>query len=190
MPKKLLKRFLPDQASIQRFPAAQRFAPFLIRPELWAINRKSVAAGLAVGLFAGMIPGPTQILCAMAIAIFLRVNLPVAVLGTLLTNPFTLVPIWIGAYHLGSMILGTNGSGAGAQFVAMPASDWSHPLDMVSNWVTWLGQLGEPLLLGMGLLTIIIPTLGYCGVHVIWRAHVAYTVRARRHQQKQTPPSE
>ncbi len=63
--------------------------------------------GLAfgIGIFLGILPG-TGAVAAAAVAALLRLNVPVAVAGALLTNPLTVPFIYIGSYLLGSWLLG------------------------------------------------------------------------------------
>jgi hypothetical protein len=99
-------------------------------PNLWHLHRRSVAGGVAVGLFCGLIPGPFQMITAMLFAVSLRVNLPLAVVVTTYSNPFTIVPLYFLAYELGRWVLGvSNGS-----IVAAP------PFPMM-HWDSWVSSL-------------------------------------------------
>ncbi len=57
------------------------FGEQLHHHNLWHLHRRSVAGGVAVGLFTGLIPGsnPVQFFFAALFAIVFKVNLPVAV---------------------------------------------------------------------------------------------------------------
>jgi hypothetical protein len=82
---------------------------WLDHPALWAVNRNSVAGGFAIGLFAGLIPGPLQMLGATLLAIPLKKNIPVALVTTFYTNPFTIAPLYLLAYGYGRLLLGAGG---------------------------------------------------------------------------------
>lgn len=75
--------------------------------ELWALTGHSLAGGLAVGLFIGLTPtmGVQTILATLA-AFFLRVNIPAALLATLVTNPFSAPVIYAMEYRFGVWLLG------------------------------------------------------------------------------------
>ncbi len=62
----------------------------LFARELWKPSRETIARGLALGLFIGFTPtmGIQIILTGLA-AYFLKVNIPIALAGSLVTNPFT-----------------------------------------------------------------------------------------------------
>ena len=66
-----------------------------------------MAGGVAVGLFAGLVPGsnPVQFIVAALLAIALHVNLPIALVVTLYSNPLTVVPLYYIAYKLGLLVL-------------------------------------------------------------------------------------
>ncbi len=70
--------------------------------ELWRPSRETVSLGFALGLFIGLSPTfGVQIFLACVLAYLLRVNLPFALLGTLITNPFTAAPIYAFELKLG-----------------------------------------------------------------------------------------
>jgi hypothetical protein len=93
MPKKYVRKFLPSHESVRGNRYVGILGSALQHPNLWHLNRRSVAGGVAIGMLCGMIPGPIQMLCAAALAIVLRVNLPVAMTATWYSNPFTIVPL-------------------------------------------------------------------------------------------------
>jgi hypothetical protein len=142
------------------------------------LNRRSVAGGVAVGLFAGLVPGPFQILSGALLAVLLRVNLPVAAATTFYTNPFTIVPLYIVAYRLGSFVLGINGSGTPAtteiDVLALPISQWIPAL------LSWMGAMGKPFIFGLFLLATILAVVGYVSVIAAWRVHVWWSWRKRQ----------
>ena len=98
MPRKLFRKYLPSAESVRGNRWVAMFGTLLHHPNLWHLNRDSVAGAVAIGLFSGLVPGPLQMLTALILAIPLRRNLPVALLMTLYTNPFTIVPLYLLAY--------------------------------------------------------------------------------------------
>ena len=79
----------------------------LFAPELWTPMRDTVARGLALGIFIGMTPtmGAQIVLTGIA-ACLLRVNIPIALAGSLITNPFTAPIIYPLQYKLGVWLVG------------------------------------------------------------------------------------
>lgn len=178
MPRKLLRRYLPDRETLDRYEITRRFTPFLKRPELWTIKRNLIAGGLAVGLFCGMIPGPVQMLAALSLAIVLRVNLPVAVVGTFFTNPLTILPLYFLAYTIGLWCIGVPGASA---LPAFPVSDWNQPGLALGTWSEWMLGFGQPLVLGVFILACMLGFFGYAVVQISWRLNVLHALRRRRY---------
>ena len=58
MPKKFFRRFLPDSDTVRASKYLAWCGSWLHHPNLWHLNRHSVAGGVAIGLFAGLVPGP------------------------------------------------------------------------------------------------------------------------------------
>lgn len=177
MPRKFFRKYLPSPESILEHRWAARFAKYLRHPNLWHLNRRSVAGGVAVGLFAGLVPGPLQMLSAAILAIPLHVNLPVALLTTLYTNPFTIVPLYLLAYQYGTLLIGKNGPPATVQEFEM---DWMHIGDSLYAMLQWTLALGLPLGVGLAALALTLAAVGYFAVQVAWRVQVTLAWRARR----------
>ncbi len=69
-------------------------------------NPESLARGVGLGLFIGFLPTiGFQIILAVFTAGFLNANRLVAVLGTLVTNPFTALPVSAFSLWLGDWVL-------------------------------------------------------------------------------------
>ena len=107
MPRKFFRKYLPSHATISENRYVARFGSLLTHHNLWHLHRRSVAGGFAVGMFAGMIPGsnPVQFTAAALLAIGFRVNLPISLIVTLYSNPFTIVPLYYVAFKLGQLVL-------------------------------------------------------------------------------------
>jgi hypothetical protein len=184
MPRKYFRKYLPSHESVKRNRFIALLGAALHHPNLWHLNRRSAAGGVAVGLFCGLVPGPLQMLSAALLAVILQVNLPVAVVATWYTNPFTIVPLYYLAYKLGMYATGHT---TGHQ--PMPEIEFS--FSSFGEWlgllVDWIGAMGKPLLLGLLLLASILAVSGYLAVLGAWRLHVLWSWRrrARRTQRAQ-----
>ena len=183
MPRKFFRRFLPDRDAIRANKYLAWLGTWLHHPNLWHLNRGSVAGGVAIGLAAGLVPGPLQMLTAALLAIPLKKNLPVALLTTLYTNPFTIVPLYLLAIAYGRLLLG-----AGAQPVTVEpyAWDWTHWIDSLEGLAHWTLSLGKPLAVGLPALALTLAAAGYCAVQLAWRVFVvlAWRARARRRRHR------
>src|SRR5687767_15579835 len=107
MLRRLCRKYLPSHETVRSNRYIARFGPWLRHHNLWHLHRRSVAGGVAAGMFAGLIPGsnPVQFLAASLLAIGFHVNLPIAVLVTLYSNPFTIVPLYYAAFKIGQVAL-------------------------------------------------------------------------------------
>ena len=183
MPRKFFRKYLPDGDTVRANRYLAWLGTWLDHPNLWHLNRHSVAGGVAIGLAAGLVPGPLQMLTAALLAVPLKKNLPVALLTTLYTNPFTIVPLYVLAIAYGRFLLG-----AGNHPVAVEPYDWdwAHWIDSLAGLAHWTLSLGKPLAAGLVALALTLAVAGYFAVQIAWRIYVilAWRHRARRRMQQ------
>ena len=177
MPRKYFRKYLPDHAAIHSNKYLRVFRPLLKQPNLWHLNRHSVAGGVAAGLFGGLIPGPLQMLTAAILAIIFRVNLPVAVVTTLYTNPFTWGPLILTAYAIGSWVAPGSGVPMASLNFNWNSQNW---IDFLPAFWIWLLSLGETFLIGNLILASSLAVLGYLAVQLAWRLHIRAYLQRRR----------
>jgi uncharacterized protein (DUF2062 family) len=174
--RKFFRKFLPSHDTVKAQRWLQPFGDWLHHPNLWHLHRRSVAGGVAVGMFCGLIPGPLQMISAALLAVLLRVNLPVAAFTTLYTNPFTILPLYVVAFELGAWLTGVH-SGTVAPHLAFPEMHWqSWPSEL---WA-WVQMLGKPLLIGLPALAVILAITGYVVVRIAWRVGVVLRWQSRK----------
>jgi len=156
MPKQLIKRWMPDQQTLKQHKHLRLFGNLLLDANLWHLNRRSAAGAFAVGLFMAWVPVPFQMLLAAGGAILCRVNLPLSVALVWLSNPFTMPPLFYGAYLVGCQLLG-------------------HPMQQIEIEFTWqwlasvFQTVAPPLLLGSLVLALLSSLLGYALIRTFWR---------------------
>lgn len=180
-------RHIPTQASIREYRFLQPLRRYLDHHFLWQFNRHAIAGGLAVGLFFSVATPVAQIPFAAVFAILCRVNLPVAVLGTLFSNPFTTPAILYFAYQLGALLIGHEAAEyAVLQEANLPAVGSGY-LVATTEWLMhsfdWLMSAGLPLITGLGVMAIVLAIMGYFAVMAVWRLQVLLHWRARRLRQ-------
>lgn len=171
MPKDIIKRYMPDNDTIRSHKQLRCFGKLLGDPNLWHMNRRSVAGAFAVGLFMAFVPLPTQMLFAAAVAIGFRVNLPLSVSLVWITNPLTMGPMFYGAYRLGAWLL------------QIERPDFGRDMNfeaLVNN----LSIIWQPLLAGSFVCAVISALLGYYSIQGLWRLRVASHKRRRRSQRE------
>ena len=178
----LFRKFLPSLETVKSHRWLKPFGSWLQHHNLWHLHRRSVAGGVAVGLFCGLIPGPLQMIGSTLLAVLLRVNLPVALITTLYTNPFTIVPLYMLAYEIGAWLSGVHNGTAMVQ-LSFPELHWS---SWLSDFWDWLMMLGKPLLIGLPVLAIGLAIVGYFAVRVAWRVAVILKWRRRKKRSKKS----
>jgi len=167
MPRKLIKRYLPDHSKFREHKNLKLFGNLLHDPNIWHLNRRSVSGAFFIGLFCAWIPVPFQMVIAAAAAILVRVNLPISVVLVWVTNPLTMPPMFYFAYKVGGWILGT------------PAHKFNFELSL--NWLMGeLGHIWQPFLLGCFIVGIISAVGGYLAVQGFWRFHIFQYLKKRR----------
>lgn len=167
MAKKFFKQLLPSVTNIKSHPRLQFLGRLLQDPNLWHLNRRSLAGGMAVGLFSAFIPLPMQMLWAALLAMLFRVNLPLSVTLIWITNPITIPPMFYMAYKVGTFVLGWPAPPITFQFSA----EWM--------WTTFQA-LWLPLIVGSLLVGLFTAAVGYYTVHYLWRLHVRRLWKNRR----------
>lgn len=166
MPRRFIKRYLPNHGSFREHPHLKRFGARLQDGNLWHLNRRSVSGAVAVGLFWAFMPIPLQMIPAAASAIFLRINLPISIVLVWITNPLTMPPILYGTYRFGAWLLGR------------PPQRFSFTFSM-DNLFTMMHGIWAPLLLGSLVTGVIAALLGFTLVRLSWRVYIIRHRRAR-----------
>jgi uncharacterized protein len=175
LPRKLFRKYLPRPDTVLATRWCAPFRPWLSHPNLWHLNRRSVAGAVAIGLFAGLVPGPFQMLTALLLAVPLRRNIPVALAVTFYTNPFTIVPLYVLAYGYGRLLLPGHWEPDFVPFVW----DWADFTGSIGGLWHWTLSLGKPLGIGLVALALTLAVLGYFAADLGWRAYVAASWRKR-----------
>ncbi len=171
MPKKFIRRFLPDHEKVKKQRALRIFGSILHEPNLWHLNRRSASGGFAIGLFFAFWPVPFQMWLSAGMAIPFRANLPLSVATVWITNPFTMPPIFYGAYKVGSTVLGTTPVPFNFKF------SWEWVVNSVST-------IGPAFLVGCGICSVVFAALGYVTLNGIWRFQVRRAWERRCEQRR------
>lgn len=169
MPRKFLKRLLPNREELKKHRVLQGLGERIHDPDLWHLNRRSAATATAVGLFLAFIPIPGQMFIAAILAFYFRCNLAISVLLVWITNPLTMPPIFYAAYVIGSWLL------------MDPASNTLTPeFNLSLEWFqTELQLIWKPFMLGCLVMSIVSAILGYFLVRGLWRWHVINSWKER-----------
>ena len=134
--------------------------PWLERRALFRFQRQPLALGVAAGLFCGLIPGPLQIPGTLGVCAWLRGNVVAGAVATFYTNPLTIMPLYVLAFHMGALVM------PGEQ--TLPAWSPEGGSFSVEAMGGWMHALGMPLLVGLPTMGLTFAALGYALVHVLW----------------------
>jgi len=122
-----------------------------------------------------------QFAVSALLAVAFRVNLPIAIVVTLYTNPFTIVPLYYVAFKLGQLVLGDSSS-------EMPSMTFDIDGNDFAGWlaaaVDWLSSIGKPLLVGLPLLALLLSAVGYAVTRLAWRWYVVSEWQRRKLRMK------
>ena len=156
MPRKIIRRLLPDIKELLNRPSLGWIRSLPQDPNLLHLNRHSVSLAVFIGIFCAFVPIPIQTLMVIAMCFWLGANLPLAMVIIWMSNPLTIPPMFYLTYKLGSYILGTT------------LGDFSVTL----SW-EWFSQLGSeillPLFVGSILAGTVLASIGYFFVLFLWR---------------------
>ena len=169
MPKKFIKKYLPDSETLKQNKNLQFLGDRLHEPNLWHLNRRSVSIAFAIGLFCAWIPTPGQMAIAAAGAFYFRGNLPIAVALVWLTNPLTMPPMFYFAYVVGLAVLAE----------PSPDADFEFSLESV---MSGLSDIWQPFLLGCLIMGVVFSIVGYFGIQGFWRYSVLKEWRNRKNK--------
>lgn len=166
MPRRWLKRFIPQRHTVDQRWFLRPFRALLHDPALWAVHRRNVLRATAVGIVSAFVPIPGQTALAGLLAVYFRVNVPVALLASMVSNPVTMGPLYYGAYRLGLVVLGDR---AGEEAPALPLeSSWSQVGDVVA-----------PLLIGCALLAVVAVAVAWPLINWLWVSAIRRQLRRR-----------
>jgi uncharacterized protein (DUF2062 family) len=167
MPRRVFKKLNRHRHALKERWFMRPFHQLLDDPAYWCLNRRNVARAFALGLFLSFVPLPGHLIMAPAFAVLARLNIAATVAGVLLTNPFTMVPLYFIAYWVGCRLL------------QLPLKPFD--FQMTWDWIsTALLPIWKPFLLGcmvMGLLTAI---TGYVLLAGIWHLNLVIKYRRRK----------
>ena len=177
----MLERFLPTRDAITQSRLLRWLGPRIHDPLLWHVNRRSVARGVAMGVFFGLMIPIAQIPAAAIASLLLRGNLWIAAVSTLVSNPLTYGPLYYFAYRLGAGVIGTRTP------AHLTAGDVEQPLRMIDSlgqaWA-WITGIGQPLLVGMLIMAVTGAFIAYWGTQLFWRMRVTAKWRRLRRERQ------
>jgi uncharacterized protein len=167
---------LPTKESIASNRWTRPFAKYLLRPDLWRLNRRSVPRAVALGLFVGPIVPVAHTLVVALLAVPTRANIVVAAAVTwMISNPITWIPMYDAAYKIGKWLLKLDQIAP----VSVTNTEVTH---QATEWLSWVYDKSGPAALGTFVLATVIASIGYLLSSLVWSLWIARKWRSRRAQ--------
>ena len=171
MPRRFFRKFALKREQLRDQWWVAPFDHLLHDPNLWSIRRQSVVPAFALGLFVAYFPFPGHMLTASLLAILLRVNVPVAAVTTLISNPLTMGPMFYVGFEVGRIIL------------RQPPRPFEFEMSFA-----WLAErfetIWQPMLVGCLLLGATLALIGYVGLGILWRVSISDYLARRRSRKR------
>ena len=174
-----LKKYLPTSEQIAQIRVLSSLRHLLLEPNLWHMNRYSLSFGFLIGGFCCFLPIFFQTVPCVLLCVWIRCNVPLAVLVVWISNPITTGPMMYFAYRVGLRILGTE------QEIAL--------LNLSLGWfIDQLSIIWQPLLVGSLACGFAFGMAGFIVIRLYYRWRIArYKLRkvnARRRSKPNNAP--
>jgi len=169
MPKKYFTRVSREFREKEQPWFLHPFRYIMTHPVYFSVNRRSICRAVWIGVFCAFLPIPFQMVVAGLAALAARVNLPVAVAGVWITNPFTMGPLFYLCYKLGATLLG------------VPIEPWPEEVSFAA-FGSELSDVWKITLYGGLFMGLSCATLAYIAVNAVWRVSTASRYKLRREQ--------
>ncbi len=186
MARKLFRKFTPSRARLEGEKSSGWMRRIFGNPNVWHLNRHSVARGLAVGMFWAWMPMPMQSPFACFFTWKLRGNVPLAFACCWISNPITIVPaIWL-CYQIGLIVTWSEPTGFLGQIkLTMQQIDEQGFLTGMKSLFGFMwGNLGVvyPFLIGSLVFSTLTALVAYFGTHALWRWSLIRRWKKRGHK--------
>ncbi|MEE9494129.1 MAG: DUF2062 domain-containing protein [Gammaproteobacteria bacterium] len=148
--RQFLQQILPTRKTVSGHWLIRRLGFNLNIPCLFALNKRTIPMAAGVGIFIAFLPIPFQMALVTLLAILMHINLPLALMMVMITNPFTMGPIYYLCYQIGAWVI-------------------QPPLLTSQNsTLNYLLQIGFPLWTGCLLVGSIAAILAYLVSRLLW----------------------
>ena len=168
----------PTRESLEKSRWLRPVAHLILRSDLWRFNRRSVPRGVALGLFVGVMIPLAHFVVAAFLAVFVRANIPAAMLATFIGFPVIYVGLVALAYKIGNFLLHVD-----AMTTIQPISN-AMETTQTDHLLQSLTGAGLSTAFGLFVIATVLSSLGYVVTSVLWRMRVGRRRQARLQQGK------
>jgi uncharacterized protein (DUF2062 family) len=157
------QRHIPTREQLERNRFLRPFAHRILHSELWRFTRRSVPRGVALGLFVGVMIPLAHFVVATFLAVFVRANIPAALVATFVGFPVVYVLIVALAYKIGNWLLHLDAATA-----IQPISETMQATH-TGTFLESLTGAGTETALGLFVIATVLSSLGYLLTSFGWR---------------------
>jgi len=158
-----LHSHVPTREQLERNRFLKPFAHRILHSELWRFTRRSVPRGVALGLFVGVMIPLAHFVVATFLAVFVRANIPAALLATFVGFPVIYVGIVALAYKIGEWLLHVDASTA-----IQPLGE-TLQATQTGTFLERLTGAGSETALGLFVIATVLASVGYLATSLGWR---------------------
>lgn len=155
-----LKKYLPTSEQIAEIRALNSLRHLLLEPNLWHMNRYSLSFGFLIGGICCFLPIFFQTVPCVLLCVWIRCNVPLAVLVVWISNPITFGPMMYFSYRVGLWILGNE------QEITLlnPSLEW---------FIDQLSIIWQPLIVGSLACGIAFGMAGFIVIQLYYRWRIS-----------------
>jgi uncharacterized protein (DUF2062 family) len=161
---------IPTHAQLADKPFLRHLAD---RAELFRPTRRSVPRGVALGLFVGVMIPLAHFLVATVLAVFVRANIPAALLATFVGFPVIYVGLVALGYRIGNWLLHID-----AATTIQPISQ-TMQATQAGHFLQQLTGAGIQTALGLFVIATVLASAGYLLTGLLWRWWIGAKRRRR-----------
>lgn len=166
--KKRLKKITPSKDTLEQHKMLKPIAHWIAEPKIWHFNRRAIAMGVAIGVFFGSLPIAGQMLLTAIVAVASKSNMPIAIVSTWISNPFTMPFLYTANYYFGAWLL------------RRPSVDLTHTEWSLDALLVLGGEILVPLFFGSIVVGVILATVSFIGIRLLWRMHIVSHLKSRK----------
>jgi uncharacterized protein (DUF2062 family) len=154
-------RFLKHPRKLKKSPIMRWFARHFLDKRVWRPTQHTLAGGMAVGMFVTMQLLPIQMATAVVLAAIFRVNIPVAVALSWVSNPLTVPFLAVMEYKVGRWLL--------ALYARVPSTPFPKhlPESLADMWLA-LREHAPVMLIGGLVLGALVAPVSYAISYLTW----------------------
>jgi uncharacterized protein (DUF2062 family) len=167
-------RHVPTREQLEKNRFIRPFAGRVLHSELWRFTRRSVPRGVALGLFVGVMIPLAHFVVAALLAVFVRANIPAALLATFVGFPVVYVFIVALAYKVGEWMLHVDASTA-----IQPLSETMQATQTDHLLLQLTGQPLRDTAFGLFVIATVLSSVGYLASTFLWRLWIGAKRRRR-----------